>query len=160
VFWVPFLGRRGTPAHLRRISGEARGTLWCRVRGIGGQRPDGLGCGIQPAGLAEGSRWSFGAKGNDHRKTGVNWPSTPGRGARSSETGPQQPPDDGPALHFGPLGSPGLAPQPGCRTSPAPLPGGRRPPRPPATSGYPLATLRVDQSRMSKLQSLKLPALL
>ena len=40
---------------------------------------------------------------------------------------------------------------PGCRTSPAPLPGGRRPKKPPATSGYCLATLRVDCLRVSKL---------
>jgi hypothetical protein len=37
----------------------------------------------------------------------------------------------------------------------------RSPPqKPSATSGYPLATLRVDRSRMSKLQPLNLPALL
>jgi len=40
---------------------------------------------------------------------------------------------------------------PGCRTSPAPLPGGRHPKKPSATSGYRLATLRVDCPRMSKL---------
>src|ERR1019366_7291153 len=52
------------------------------------------------------------------------------------------------------LNSDGLAPHPGCRTSATSLPGGRRPEKPPATSGYPLATLRVDPFRMSKLQSL------
>src|ERR1035441_9234902 len=34
----------------------------------------------------------------------------------------------------------------------APLPGGRRPQKPSATSDYPLATLLVDQTRMSKLR--------
>src|ERR1039457_2500509 len=50
------------------------------------------------------------------------------------------------------LNSDGLAPHPGCRTTATSLPGGRRPEKPPATSGYPLATLRVDPFRMSKLQ--------
>ena len=40
---------------------------------------------------------------------------------------------------------------PGCGALPAPLPGGRRPEKPSATSGYRLATLRVGCSRMSKL---------
>jgi hypothetical protein len=82
-----------------------------------------------------------------------------------------QPRDDGMTLHSGspdlqfshevtgsgatptsstcPSGESGTPP--GCRTSPAPLPGGRRPKKPSATSGYRLATLRVDCLRMSKL---------
>jgi hypothetical protein len=48
-----------------------------------------------------------------------------------------------------PSGESGTPPR--CRTSPAPLPGGRRPKKPSATSGYRLATLRVDCPRMSKL---------
>ena len=49
-------------------------------------------------------------------------------------------------------GSGGSGTPPGCGTVPPNGPGGRRPTLPSATTGYLLATLRVGQSRTSKLQ--------
>ena len=66
-----------------------------------------------------------GQEGNDHRKTciGLAHPSgVPDRSPTGSRSGT-------------PLG---------CGTSSTPFPGGRRPQKPSATSGYPLATLRVN----------------
>src|ERR1035438_1532697 len=94
--------------------------------------------GSQPVRLPDGSRWSFGARGNDHRK------------ACFGSAHPEGVPD--PAVtHSAPVSSTRLRKQSGTpagvqviscaaiRRSP--------PPRPPATSGYLLATLRVDRSR-------------
>src|SRR5271169_2585381 len=77
--------------------------------------------GSQPGGLADGSRWSLRARGERPPEKGVGLSSTPeGRQIeprRNSHSGTP----------------------PGCKTSPAPLPGGRRPNKPSATSGYRLA---------------------
>jgi hypothetical protein len=86
-----------------------------------------------------------GQRGNDHRKTAAD-SRAPRRGARPG-------PD---TLQAGSLER-ALQRRvwhslPGCRTSSALLSGGRLP-HPPATSGYLLATLRVDRSRAPKLQS-------
>ena len=116
-----------------------------------------LAVGGQPGGLAEGSRWSSGQRGNDHRKTASDGPA-PQRGARPGMDAHnrlvttaqhftlEQPQSRSAAVTT-------LAPQPGWVNSPARLPGGRRP-VPPATSGYLLLTLRVHRSRMSRLQGL------
>jgi hypothetical protein len=93
----------------------------------------------QPRGLTEGSRRSFGAKGERPPGSRVGWPST----LEGCQTRPRQ-------LLPGPLAP---APQrrvwhpgPGCRTFAALLPGGRRG-LGAATSGYFLATLWVDCRR-------------
>jgi len=85
-----------------------------------------------------------GQRGNDHRKTVLNG-QAPRRGARRSPYLPNP----------GPLDPPQRQVWHPCRGAAHLL---RRcpevaAPKPPATSGYPLATLRVDPSRMSKLQT-------
>jgi len=85
--------------------------------------PPPMRCRGQPGGLPEGSRWSFRARGERPPESRVR-ERAPRRGAR---TGPSSTRVSTAA---------GLAPLPGCSTSPAPLPGGRRPlnpRRPPAT---------------------------
>jgi len=97
----------------------------------------------QPGGLADGSRWSFGAKGERPPGSRVGWPSTP----EGCQTQPE-------LLRLGPFES---APQrqvwhpcrgaghlPRCYPEVAA-------PQTSATSGYPLATLQVGQSRVSEL---------
>jgi hypothetical protein len=116
--------------------------------------------GNQPGGLSDGSRWSLRARGErpPERRRMVQHP----------EEGCQtQPPDECTALHSGtpgpmssqrvlgldkalaqfsgatpisiPRGSKESGTPPGCKTHPAPLPGGRRPQKTSATSGYRLA---------------------
>jgi hypothetical protein len=88
----------------------------------------------QPGGLADGSWWSFGARGQRPPEN-VSRARAPRRGARPN-------PDMLPLWHP-------------CRGAGHLL---RRHPEvaapriPPATSGYPLATLRVDHSRMSRFR--------
>ena len=97
----------------------------------------------QPGGLGDGSRWSFRGKGERPPGGRVGWPSTP-EGCQTWRCG-------GCSIRSGSIVSRlGLAP---LRDAGHHL--RRYPevaaPHAPATSGYPLATLRVDQSRMSKL---------
>jgi hypothetical protein len=119
-----------------------------------------------------------GQRGNDHRK-GARWFSTPERGARLNHLTrePRSTPGhlarNSHNQHLGSTSgthgqavtaqSSGTLPissmrgrkesgtPPGCRAFCTPLPGGRRPGKPSATSGYRLATLRVGCSRMCKL---------
>src|ERR1039458_10797307 len=95
-----------------------------------------LSSGGQPAGLAEGSRWSLRARGERPPESCVR--------ERSTQEGV-------PELRVRPLDQaqkPVWHPSRGAGLLPAPLPGGRGPQKPSATSGYPLATLLVDQTRM------------
>jgi hypothetical protein len=86
----------------------------------------------QPAGLAEGSRWSFRAKGErpPERRRMVQHP---GEGCQTRGQRPSR----------ARLAAMSLAPRRGAGPF-VPLSGGRRPEEPSATSGYRLATLRVD----------------
>jgi hypothetical protein len=90
-----------------------------------------------------------GQRGNDHRK-GIEWCSTPDRGARPNHLTTERFSTPGHLARsshskYLALGqrqsraraaTMSLAPRPVCGTSPAPLPGGRRPKKPSATSGY------------------------
>ena len=86
----------------------------------------------QPGGLADGSRWSCRAK----RGTTTGKPRRIGRAPRRGARPGSDVLDLPSNLHRDESGTPGR----GCRRSPAPLPGGRRPPnprRPPATLWQP-----------------------
>ena len=84
-----------------------------------------------------------GKGGNDHRKA-ASESEHPGRGARAAPWSAR-------------AGSKaGLAPLPGCRTSPAPLPGGRRPHnprRPPATLWQPFRLTKPECPNFTLLLS-------
>ena len=98
----------------------------------------------QPGGLPDGSRWSYGATG-ERPPEDVYRDRAPQRGARRGLEALH------PGSHDGALrnqsGTPAGVQVNSCaaiRRSP--------PPRPPATSGDPLPTLRVDKARMSESQ--------
>jgi hypothetical protein len=104
-----------------------------------------------------------GKRGNDHRNSASEGPA-PWRGARRSYQTTPRPRIPGHLNSWrvtgsgampisSPHGSNESGTPPGCRSSAAPLTGGRRPEKPSATSGYPLATLQVDRSILSKLES-------
>ena len=129
-------------------AGNACGTTCRPLRKKHGHCPDCIRS--QPGGLPEGSRWSYGARG-ERPPEDVYWVCAPRRGARCGLD----------TLHPGSLDR-SLRNQSGTRAgvqvnSCAAI---RRspPPRPPSTSGYPLPTLRVDKARMSKFQRADRPA--
>jgi hypothetical protein len=104
-----------------------------------------------------------GKRGNDHRDSASDGPA-PWRGARPNRFATARPRIPGHLNSWRvtgsgamPISSPHSSNESGtplgCRTSPAPLTGGCRPEEPSATSGYPLATLRVGRSILSKLES-------
>ena len=136
----PFVARQtgsGQPG-----AGSACGTTCRPLRKKHGHSPD---CNrSQPGGLPEGSRWSFWATGERPPGT-MSGRRAPRRGARRGLD----------TLHLGWLdralrnqsGTPA-----GVQVNSCPANRRSPPPSPPATSGYPLPTLRVDQARMSEFQ--------
>jgi len=98
----------------------------------------------QPGGLGDGSRWSFRGVGERPPGSCVGWPRTP-EGCQTRRCG-------GCSISSCFIVSRlGLAPLRGAGHLPRRCPEVAAP-HPPATSGYPLATLRVDESRMAKLR--------
>ena len=96
----------------------------------------------QPAGLPEGSRWLFRARGERPPESLVR-ERAPRRGARATPW----------SARAGTVA--GLAPLPGCRTTPAPLPGGRcphNPQRPPATVWQPFGLTKAKRSSPPSVQ--------
>jgi hypothetical protein len=124
-----------------------------------GRFPQNLVAEASPQGWQRVRGGRSGQRGKDHRKR-IGWSSTPERGCQtqprdgimalhSELLGPQlsqQEIGSGATPVSSPRGSNESGTPPGCRPSPVPLPGGRRPEKPSATSGYRLQPFGLTHS--------------